>query len=127
MVCGASARSTCAGRDHGIGTLLSDEEQCRSERIRVCHPPPLRRRLLLPHRQHLAQQQRAVGTVFYKNGESMTDFALWPREAEHKPTYCIWELVPLWHEQEAWEGFLKSSRDEPAAMTWLSDHYTGPA
>jgi len=66
-------------------------------------------------------------TVFYKNGESITDFALWPREAVHKPTYCIWELVPLWHEQEAWETFVESSRDEAAAMTWLSDHYAGPA
>jgi hypothetical protein len=66
-------------------------------------------------------------TVFYKNGNVMTDFALWPREAVHKPTYCVWELVPLWHEQKAWERFLKSSRDEAAAQMWLSDRYAGPA
>jgi hypothetical protein len=50
-------------------------------------------------------------SVFYKDGEAMTDFALWPREAVHKPTHCVWEPVPLWHEQKAWERFLKSSRD----------------
>jgi hypothetical protein len=66
-------------------------------------------------------------SVFYKNGDAMTDFALWPREAVHKPTYCVWELVPLWHEQKVWERFLKSSRDEAAAQMWLSDRYAGPA
>ena len=66
-------------------------------------------------------------SVFYKNGDAMTDFALWRREAVHKPTYCVWELVPLWHEQKAWERFLKSSRDEAAAQMWLSDRYAGPA
>jgi len=66
-------------------------------------------------------------SVFYKNGDAMTDFALWRREAVHKPTYCVWELVPLWHEQKAWERFLKSSRDEAAAQMWLGDRYAGPA
>lgn len=66
-------------------------------------------------------------TVFYKNGNAMADFALWPREAVHKPTYCVWELVPLWHEQKVWEQFLKSSRDEAAAQMWERDRYAGPA
>ena len=44
-------------------------------------------------------------TVYYKNGDAMDDFALFPREAKHKPTYCVWELVPLWHEKQAWERF----------------------
>ena len=66
-------------------------------------------------------------TVFYKNGDAMADFALWPRESVHKPTYCVWELVPLWHEQKAWERFLKSTRDETAAQKWLQDLYAGPA
>jgi hypothetical protein len=48
--------------------------------------------------------------VSYKDGEAMTDFALWPREAVCRPTYCVWEPVPLWHGQKA-ERFLKSSRD----------------
>jgi hypothetical protein len=66
-------------------------------------------------------------TVFYKNGDAMADFALWPREAQHKPTFCVWELVPVWHEQKTWEQFLRSSRDEEAAATWLRDCYEGEA
>jgi hypothetical protein len=66
-------------------------------------------------------------TVFYKNGDAMTDFALFPRDAVHKPTFCVWELVPLWHEQQAWERFLVSARDEAAASVWLQDRYAGPA
>jgi hypothetical protein len=66
-------------------------------------------------------------TVFYKNGDAMTDFALWPREAVHKPTFCVWELVPVWHEQKTWERFLNSPRDEAAAAVWLRDCYAGQA
>jgi hypothetical protein len=66
-------------------------------------------------------------TVFYKNGEAMADFALWPRDGMHKPTFCVWELVPVWHEKESWERFLKSGRDEAAAQVWLRDLYAGAA
>jgi hypothetical protein len=66
-------------------------------------------------------------TVFYKNGDAMAEFALFPRDGEHKPTLCVWELVPVWHEQKAWERFLYSARDEAAAAAWLHDLYTGPA
>lgn len=66
-------------------------------------------------------------TVFYKDGGAMSDFALWPRDGTHKPTFCVWELVPVWHEKESWERFLKTSRDEEAAQAWLSDCYSGPA
>ena len=65
-------------------------------------------------------------TVFYKDA-SMTEFALFPRDGEHKPTLCVWELVPVWHEQRAWERFLLSPRDEAAAQTWLAERYAGPA
>jgi hypothetical protein len=66
-------------------------------------------------------------TVFYKNGNAMADFPTWPREATHKPTYCVWELVPVWHEKESWERFLKSACDETAAQVWLRDLYAGAA
>jgi hypothetical protein len=55
-------------------------------------------------------------TVFYKDGEAMADFALWPREGMHKPTFCVWELAPVWHEKQSWERFLASARDEAAAQ-----------
>jgi hypothetical protein len=66
-------------------------------------------------------------TVFYKDGEAMADFALWPRDGMHKPTYCVWELTPVWHEKESWERFLMSARDESAAQAWQQDVYAGPA
>jgi hypothetical protein len=66
-------------------------------------------------------------TVFYKDGEAMADFALWPRDAMHKPTYCVWELAPVWHETKSWERFLMSARDERAAQAWQRDLYAGAA
>lgn len=66
-------------------------------------------------------------TVFYKNGEAMADFALFPRDGVHKPTFCVWELALVWHEKESWERFLTSSRDAAAARSWLSDRYAGAA
>ncbi|MGH7459507.1 MAG: hypothetical protein ACREMA_00585 [Longimicrobiales bacterium] len=66
-------------------------------------------------------------TVFYKDGDAMADFALFSRENDHKPTFCVWELVPVWHEQQAWRRFLTSARDEAAAQLWLRDLYSGPA
>jgi hypothetical protein len=60
-------------------------------------------------------------TVFYKDGDAMSDFALWPRDGIHKPTYCVWELAPVWHEKQAWERFLLSARDEAAAQLWQHD------
>ena len=66
-------------------------------------------------------------TVFYKDSDAMPDFALFPRDGVHKPTLCVWELVPVWHEQQAWARFLISSRDEGAAQVWLHDCFAGPA
>jgi len=66
-------------------------------------------------------------TVFYKDGDAMPDFAPFPREGAHKPTFCVWELVPVWHEKQAWERFLYSARDEAAAQAWFEDRYAGPA
>ena len=66
-------------------------------------------------------------TLFYKDGAAMADFALFPREGMHKPTFCVWELAPVWHEKEAWERFLESARDETAAQVWQRDLYAGAA
>src|ERR1700693_1566382 len=44
-------------------------------------------------------------TVFYKDGDAMVDVALFAREKTHKPTFCVWELAPVWHEQLAWVRF----------------------
>lgn len=66
-------------------------------------------------------------TVFYKDGDGMPDFALFPREGTHKPTFCVWEMVPVWHEQQAWIRFLESPRDAAAVAEWLGDRCAGPA
>ena len=66
-------------------------------------------------------------TVFYKNGDAMADFALWPRDGMHKPAFCVWELAAVWHETKSWERFLISSRDEAAAKIWQRDLYSGAA
>ncbi len=66
-------------------------------------------------------------TVFYKNGDAMADFALWPRDGMHKPTFCVWELAAVWHETKSWERFLLSARDEAAAQVWQRDLYSGAA
>jgi len=66
-------------------------------------------------------------SVYYKDGEAMVEFALWPRDGVHKPAFCVWELAPVWREKEAWERFLMSKRDEPAAQVWLGDLYSGAA
>lgn len=66
-------------------------------------------------------------TVFYKDGAAMPDFALFPRDAMHKPAFCVWELAAVLHEKGSWERFLTSPRDTAAAETWLRDVYSGVA
>lgn len=64
-------------------------------------------------------------TVFYKDGDRMPAFALFPRDGQHKPTLCVWELVPAWHEKQAWVRFLSSERDAHAGQRWFEDRYSG--
>lgn len=66
-------------------------------------------------------------TVFYKEGQGMRDFQLLPRDGAYRPMLCVWELVPVQHERQAWLRFLDSARDAPAARTWLNELYVGPA
>jgi hypothetical protein len=66
-------------------------------------------------------------TVLYKDGQAMQSFESFPRDAAHKPVFCVWELIPVWHEQLAWRRFLASGRDLRAAQAWLTDVYAGPA
>jgi len=66
-------------------------------------------------------------TVWYKDGDAMAEFAPFPRHLPHLPTYCVWELVPVWKEKEAWERFLETDRGEAAASRWLGEVYEGSA
>jgi hypothetical protein len=54
------------------------------------------------------------------------DFRDWPRPGSHQPTYCVWEMGAVLHEQQVWMRFLRTRRDEKAVSGWLSDQYEGP-
>lgn len=66
-------------------------------------------------------------TVWYKDGDAMAEFAEFPRNAAHLPTFCVWEFVPVWSEQQSWVRFLLSERNEDAARRWLQERYQGAA
>lgn len=66
-------------------------------------------------------------SVYFKQNAATPGFSVFPREHRHKGTLCVWELVPVWHEQQAWVRFLTSARDAAAQQAYLADRYAGPA
>jgi hypothetical protein len=42
------------------------------------------------------------------------------------PTYCVWVLGAVGHEQQAWTRYLYSSRDDAAKYAYVRDQITGP-
>lgn len=44
---------------------------------------------------------------------------------EHRGTYCVWELAPVWHERHAWMRFLSSTRDDAAKLAYVNDRFEG--
>ena len=65
-------------------------------------------------------------SVYAKPNAAATDFSVWPREGRHVPTFCVWELGAVWHEQQAWVRFLRSGRDEAAVEAYMRDQIYGP-
>jgi hypothetical protein len=61
-------------------------------------------------------------TAYAKDG--VRAFQLVPT-GMHKPTFCVWELGAVIHEQKAWSRFLYSARNEEARLAWISDRFTG--
>jgi hypothetical protein len=59
-------------------------------------------------------------TVWAKDGDEELSFRPWPSEGPHRPTYCVWELGAVWHEQQAWSRYLRSRRDAAARVAYLS-------
>jgi hypothetical protein len=41
------------------------------------------------------------------------------------PTFCVWVLPAVLHEQRAWVKYLESSRDQNAQEAYLNDQLTG--
>jgi hypothetical protein len=64
-------------------------------------------------------------TVWAKNGESEVSFRPWTLEGTHRPTFCVWELGAVWHEQQAWSRFLCSPRGAAACEAYLRDTFEG--
>lgn len=64
-------------------------------------------------------------TVWAKDGENDPSFRAWPLEETHRPTFCVWELGAVWHEQQAWSDYLRSQRDEVAKRAYLRASYEG--
>ena len=64
-------------------------------------------------------------TVWAKNGDGRVAFRPWPREGTHRPTFCVWELGAVWHEQQAWSRFLRSERGPAAREAYLHDTFEG--
>jgi len=50
----------------------------------------------------------------------------WPLAVGHHPTFCVWELGAVCHEQGAWSRYLRSPRRAADMDTYLSDAYSGP-
>src|SRR4030095_11816700 len=62
-----------------------------------------------PYRDAGAGRDSRLGAwefVYYKQDAATPGFSLFPREGQHKGAYCVWELGPVWHEQQAWVRFL---------------------
>lgn len=64
-------------------------------------------------------------TVWAKNGDQAVAFRDWPIEGTHRPTFCVWELGAVCHEQQAWGRYLRTSRDEAAKQAYLDDLWEG--
>jgi hypothetical protein len=65
-------------------------------------------------------------TVWARNGSGAA-FEPWPVEGLHRPTFCVWELGAVCHEQRAWSCYLRSPRDTSARQEYLLDTYSGEA
>ena len=63
-------------------------------------------------------------TVWAKDGDA-SGFHPCPLEGTHRPTFCVWELGAVWHEQQAWSRFLHSQRGATARDAYLRDTFEG--
>lgn len=64
-------------------------------------------------------------TVWAKDGAADPGFEPWPIEGTHRPTFCVWELGAVCHEQRAWSRYLRSPRDASARQAYLLDSFAG--
>jgi hypothetical protein len=65
-------------------------------------------------------------TVWAKDSDAAS-FRPWQLDGPHRPTFCVWELGAVCHEQRAWSRFLRSARDAAARDAYVEDVYSGEA
>jgi hypothetical protein len=65
-------------------------------------------------------------TVWAKDGDGDATFRPWPLARGHHPTFCVWELGAVWHEQQAWSRLLRTERSGTDIEAYLADSYSGP-
>ena len=70
-------------------------------------------------------QNEVWETVFAKDGEADAAFRPWPADGSHRPTFCVWELGVVCHEQRAWTRYLRTERDAAALQAYLDDGFDG--
>jgi hypothetical protein len=63
--------------------------------------------------------------VYAKQVGSADAYETVPGDGKMRGTYCVWELMAVWHERHAWVRFLSSARDEAAKQAYINDLFTG--
>lgn len=63
--------------------------------------------------------------VYLKVANSHEPYQPMHFDSEHRGTYCVWELAPIWHERHAWVRFLSSKRDLEAKLAYINDRFSG--
>ena len=63
-------------------------------------------------------------TLYHKNLVAGAHFKGLERE-NTSPTFCVWVLPAVWHEQQAWCRYLLSPRDHADKAAYLGDQFTG--
>ena len=64
-------------------------------------------------------------TVWAKESDIAVKFRPWSVEGSHRPTFCVWELGAVSHEQQAWSCYLRTWRNEAAKHAYLRDSFAG--
>jgi hypothetical protein len=64
-------------------------------------------------------------SVYVKDLSANTGYRLQEFAGSHRGTFCVWELVPVWHERNAWARFLASQRDQEAKLAYINDRFSG--
>jgi hypothetical protein len=64
-------------------------------------------------------------TIWAKDGDDAVKFEPWPIAGSHRPTFCVWELGAVCHEQQAWSRYLRTPRDRLAKRAYLGYSLAG--